>query len=1031
MRPTQRMLRLACVCFGSLAAAAILAAVASAEPVPTVPTADAATTGLWLFQEGQGDRVASAIKDGPAGKVHGATWVPGINGYALATHSGYLSIPDAPALRPAKAITVEIWVKLSRPGGDLVCKNGVYCFRLGGSSMNTLLAVDGKRWQTIGGQRAVPVGKWTHLALTYDSATKTAAVYIDGHLDAKQEFKDLATGLVNQGTAELRLGTNDWRPNGAEADGKIAAVRISNIARTFEPAAAPGAAPAPAPVAKGNLVPNGDFELGLMGWRLAGEGDATLLWGPDTTNPASGKLCLRTLPGAAGSTDLRDPAPQDALLSRPITATPGGHYVMSAKMRSDAAGRKASISANPVGGGRRSGRGNLSQSVDLGTEWKQVSRAITLPDDWTAPSLCLRIDHPRGGQLWVDDVRLVAGDDVNALTLGDKICVGPKTTPLGHLYFAGQTGTAPLNVVNTDAKAHTVSVKAIATDWEGRELPAVEVGKFDLPAGSVKEVPFSIDSKHRGSYRLGFELTAEGQTWRQAAQFKYSVIVPLKGVGDADNSFFAMNTHMEREPSAHLAHSMEVLSQCGVKWIRAWWGWGMCEKERGKYDWNEYDRQFKAVDDAKMLIMPILLRYYSSYEYEWTGPITERNPNRAGQAPIQEYPRESVLPDWTAWAGKIAERFKGRIPAYEVWNEPTMGSAPHGVLTPKQYAVLLNATTPAIRKADPKAKIVGFAGVEPPFIKDTLALGVAGTMDIVSEHSYAQLKQPETHLTKRMEEVRALLAANGCENKPIWHTEQGNGGDDDGYMAPSESDADGAALFMRNIVVGRAVGIAKNFWFSAQTSPTYGYAVFYEDYVPRPKLAALNACATFIEGTTYRKTFRPGKSAYAYLFEGKQPVCAVWNLNGPARLTLPTPIDSLRAYDMMGNEFPIEVLQHHGTEVLLPAERPVYLSVAAGRYAALEKAIAEAKAVDVPPVAVKTSAAEGGISVTVSNQSRSPQDGVVELLPPAGDTAVGAPAAQHFQSLKPGESKTFKFTAPGKPAVRVRVGDREMLEVKG
>jgi hypothetical protein len=43
------------------------------------------------------------------------------------------------------------------------------------------------------------------------------------------------------------------------------------------------------------------------------------------------------------------------------------------------------------------------------------------------------------------------------------------------------------------------------------------------------------------------------------------VIVPLMGVGNAEDSFFGMNTHMEREPSAHLAHSMQVLSLCGVK----------------------------------------------------------------------------------------------------------------------------------------------------------------------------------------------------------------------------------------------------------------------------------------------------------------------------------------------------------------------------------------------------------------------------------------------------------------------------------
>ena len=269
--------RLACLRLGSLAATVILAASACAEPVPTMPSADASTVGLWLFQEGQGDRVASAISGGPAGRVHGAAWVPGIEGYALATHCGYVSIPDTPAQRPAKALTVELWVKLARPGGDVLCKNSVYMLRLGSGSMTALLAVGGSRWRTINGRRAVPIGKWTHLALAYDSATRTAALYVDGQLDVKQQLTGTTNGLLNQGTSELRLGTNDWRPEGSEADGKIAAVRISNVARTFEPLAAAQSAAAPALVPKGNLVPNGDFELGLMGWRLAGEGDATLL----------------------------------------------------------------------------------------------------------------------------------------------------------------------------------------------------------------------------------------------------------------------------------------------------------------------------------------------------------------------------------------------------------------------------------------------------------------------------------------------------------------------------------------------------------------------------------------------------------------------------------------------------------------------------------------------------------------------------------------------------------------------------------
>ena len=90
-------------------------------------------------------------------------------------------------------------------------------------------------------------------------------------------------------------------------------------------------------------------------------------------------------------------------------------------------------------------------------------------------------------------------------------------------------------------------------------------------------------------------------------------------------------------------------------------------------------------------------------------------------------------------------------------------------------------------------------------MKNTLALGTAPMMDAVSEHSYSQIERPEANLPKQTAAVRAILAANGGE-KPIWHTEQGVGGDDDGYLAPSLSEADVAALYTRNVVTLRCAG---------------------------------------------------------------------------------------------------------------------------------------------------------------------------------------------------------------------------------
>lgn len=996
-----------CLCVLAVAASQI-AARAAAEPVPVPPVPDPATLGLWRFQEGRGDRVACEGK-APAATMHGAVWVPGREGFAAATHAGYVEIPDAPTLRPEKAITVDVWVKLAKAGGDLICKNGGYLMRLE-NTLNGVFYSNDKSF-SIQGSRPLPTGRWTHLAMTYDSATRTAAIYVDGELDAKKKF-DAPAGLLSQRTANLRVGANDWSATGSEVDGKIAMLRISNVARSFEPPASAANKAIP----KGNLVANGDFELGLLNWRLQGEGDANLTWKTDATNAASGRLCLKYVGEKQG------------ILSRPIPVQPGAQYTFSARMRSDVK-QWPRVEVVGVGAGESFVAVPpfpLYPSVE--PAWSQVTKSFVLPKDFASPSVCIYFNAPSEGAFWVDDVRLVAGDKADVLTFKDKIAVGPKPSavPVGNLYLAGSKTPAPLNVVNTDTVAHKVAVQATVVDWEGKPLPPVAVGTFDVPAGGVKEVPFSIDTTRRGNFWLGFQLTSEGQTWKENAEFKYAVVVPMKGVGPAEDSIFAMNTHMERESTPHLARSMEVLSQCGVKWIRAWWGWGMCEKTQGTFDFTEFDRQFNAVTSGTgMRIMPILLRYYSDHEQKWAGPVTK--------GAIQEYPDPKMLPEWKVFCGKVADHYKGRITAYEIWNEPTMGGAPHGNLTPQQYADLLKNSTPAIRQYDPKAKIIGFAGVPLDFLKDTLKLGVAPLMDVISEHSYSELAQPEANMTKQTAAVRSVLTAAGCGNMPIWHTEQGLRSDGDGYSVSPLSEADTAALYTRDVVVASSLGIQKFFWFSAQTSPGYTMAVFYENYIPRPRLTALNACASFLEGLKYRKSFQPVKNAYVHLYDGANPTCVVWSLNAPVRLSLPVRPGALalQVFDLMGNPVPVTT-EKDGIAIEMPAERPMYLRCGGGEYAALEKALAGAKMTALDPVLVKARPTAGGLEVTVISRSPAVLDGVVEMVASTDVPPAGWPASKHFHSLKPEESQTFTLALPagaGEGRVRVRVGDRDIQEV--
>ena len=71
------------------------------------------------------------------------------------------------------------------------------------------------------------------------------------------------------------------------------------------------------------------------------------------------------------------------------------------------------------------------------------------------------------------------------------------------------------------------------------------------------------------------------------------------------------------------------------------------------------------------------------------------------------------------------------------------------------------------------------------------------------------------------------------------------------------------------------------------TRPTFGFSVTFGSYIPRPRLAALAACASFIEGTTFQKTYNPDSNTFAHMFKGTTTgVCAFWNTSTPMQLTL-------------------------------------------------------------------------------------------------------------------------------------------------
>jgi hypothetical protein len=142
---------------------------------------------------------------------------------------GYAEIPNAAALNPTSEITLEAWVNIQN--ADTNCPTIVGK----GYTTNYWLGICGQSLRSyIGGvdnpvstkQIKVPIGQWTHIAMTSDGTTRRH--FIDGSLVTEVE----ETGTLTPNAASVRIGQDaDWS---VQFEGSIDEVRLWNRALATE-----------------------------------------------------------------------------------------------------------------------------------------------------------------------------------------------------------------------------------------------------------------------------------------------------------------------------------------------------------------------------------------------------------------------------------------------------------------------------------------------------------------------------------------------------------------------------------------------------------------------------------------------------------------------------------------------------------------------------------------------------------------------------------------------------------------------------
>jgi hypothetical protein len=187
---------------------------------------------------------------------------------------------------------------------------------------------------------------------------------------------------------------------------------------------------------------------------------------------------------------------------------------------------------------------------------------------------------------------------------------------------------------------------------------------------------------------------------------------------------------------------LRLAREGGFRWVKQRFEWRNIEKEgKGRFEWDEPDRIVKAIDDAGLQVVARL----------------DGVPGWARAVAVWPHDGPPDRPsDWTDFVLALATRYKGRIAAYEIWNEPNLSSE-WGNQPPDAagYVEMLRGSYAAIKRADPAALIIT-AGLSPTtnmgpdarpdviFLQEMYAAGARGTFDVLGVHAAGFKAPPET-----------------------------------------------------------------------------------------------------------------------------------------------------------------------------------------------------------------------------------------------------------------------------------------------
>lgn len=326
----------------------------------------------------------------------------------------------------------------------------------------------------------------------------------------------------------------------------------------------------------------------------------------------------------------------------------------------------------------------------------------------------------------------------------------------------------------------------------------------------------------------------------------------------------------------NLDNILNHVQSLGFGWVKQQVEYWRYNPAKGQYNWGELDRIANGCQARGVKVMFSVVK----------APDWSRPPGDTDEGP------PANPQDYADFIGAMAAHFKGRVQAYEIWNEQNLyyeWGGRGGKLNAAEYMELLKLAYPAVKAADPNAIVISGAMTPTGMndgdiaIRDSIYLeqmyqhGLKDYCDAVGAHpsgynnppdadwqtyqdptaGFGGKGDPSWFFRGTMETYRNIMVQYGDGDKKIWPTEfgwasvEGLGvGPAAGYeYAADNTEAEQAAFITQAYEMGKSWGwVGVMFLWNLNFAPVSGvtdekaaFGIVRDDWSPRP---AFNALAT-------------------------------------------------------------------------------------------------------------------------------------------------------------------------------------------